>query len=145
MSIDNFIFHFFFVYQQYLFFIEMNRSFLCGILVASSTWCISIYLYWMLVHSSTDSVALGTRNLLEASNPLVENSKDNEIIQAKKDFLLKKYENEKKLRKISQKLMDELRPINVDTGDGTLLIGIDKNKLIESEVCLHVFLNSNQF
>lgn len=100
----------------------MNRSFLCGLFVASTTWFISLYLYWTLIHSSSDSTVVGTRNLLEISKTLTDSSKDNEILQAKKEFLYKKYEKEKKLRKISQRLMDELRPINVDTGDGEIMI-----------------------
>lgn len=32
----------------------MNRSFLYGIIVASGTWCFSLYLYWLLVHQQPD-------------------------------------------------------------------------------------------
>lgn len=98
--------------------IEMNRSFLCGLIVASTTWFISLYLYWLLVHS--DSSALGAQNLIEAGRPTGQLSGDSDNDQPKKQFIRKKYENEKRLRKISQRLLDELRPINVDAGGGEL-------------------------
>lgn len=108
----------------------MNRSFLFGIIVASTTWCFSLYLYWSLtrtsdvplksfqlapVPDSQNYVALKHSNY---HNDLNQVSDKESKYQEQKDYLYKKYKKDKKFRGISQKLMDELRPIQENGGQG---------------------------
>lgn len=94
---------------------NMNRSFLCGIFVASTTWCVSLYLYWILVQNSNDTIATSLPKVLSNTQrnalQLVESDEQ-------KQYLYNKFDKEKKYRKISQKLLNELQPvpIKVDTG-----------------------------
>lgn len=112
---------------------KMNRSFICGIIVASTTWCCSLYLYWLLTKSSSqlshnsfswspdqDSqqyAVLKHKNPQNALNKLNGDDKERQI-QEQKDNLYKKYKKEKKFRKISQRLQDELKPIEEIGGPG---------------------------
>lgn len=115
----------------------MNRSFICGIIVASTTWCFSLYLYWLLTQNpSTD-----LRNSMEKWSPspdakhqvdqyldkgkhktFHQNELSYEEKQRKndeqKDYLYRKHKKETKFRKISQKLIDELKPMEVKGGTG---------------------------
>lgn len=108
----------------------MNRSFLFGIIVASTTWCFSLYLYWSLTRSSEVSlksfqlapvpdsqnyVALKHSNYHNDLNQVADKEAK---YQEQKDNLYKKYKKEKKFRTISQKLMDELKPIQEHGGKG---------------------------
>lgn len=113
----------------------MNRSFVYGIIVASSTWCFSLYLYWLLTknssetlpgtdqwspnHDSPDIVVVKHKDLQNGPNQLGFDEKQHNI-QEQKDFLLKKYKKDQKFRKISQRLQDELKPVEVKGGDGNI-------------------------
>lgn len=107
----------------------MNRSFLYGIIVASSTWCFSLYLYWLLVHQQQSSYPLslsgtnGDRSEAVAKFQNInvnrlsgnhEQKQDKSYIQEK----LERYKKEKKFRKISQKLIDEIKPVERNVKDG---------------------------
>lgn len=113
----------------------MNRSFVYGIVVASTTWCFSLYLYWLLTKNSSetspgslqwspsgpdspDIVVLKHKNLQNGPNQLGGFDEKQHKIQEQKDFLFKKYKKDKKFRKISQRLQDELKPVEVYGGDG---------------------------
>lgn len=112
---------------------KMNRSFVYGIIVASTTWCFSLYLYWLLMKNPTNTspaniqwspnqdtqeyVALKHNNAPKNHNQLDIDEKQQRI-HDQKDFLYKKYKKEKKFRKISQRLQDELKPVDVNGGPG---------------------------
>lgn len=51
-------------------------------------------------------------------NQLNVNDDKQHRIQEQKDNLFKKYKKEQKFRKISQRLKDELKPVEVDGGPG---------------------------
>lgn len=109
----------------------MNRSFLCGLIVASTTWVFSLYMYWLLTKNASDiasnkfswspnnqdSQQYAVLKHANAPNQLVDDEKQQHI-QEQKDNLHKKYKKEKKFRKISQRLRDELKPIEVVGGSG---------------------------
>lgn len=111
----------------------MNRSFICGIIVASTTWCFSLYLYWLLTKSSSEIsrenfswspngdshqyAVIKHKNPRNGLNQLQDDEKAWRI-QEQKDSLNQKYKKEKKFRKISQRLKDELKPIEVNGGPG---------------------------
>lgn len=115
----------------------MNRSFVYGIIVASTTWCFSLYMYWLLTKNSTEIspgniqwspshdsqqyVALKHNKAPHGLNQL--NSDDEKLlkIEEQKDNLLKKYKKEQKFRKISPRLRDELKPIEVNGGTGIFI------------------------
>lgn len=121
----------------------MNRSFVYGIVVASTTWCFSLYLYWVLVHSTSEmqssSVVVSNvmppsvadsnhnRNQFRANLNQLSGPDDEKRAYAdkQKSYLYQKYKKEKKFRKISQRLIDELQPVQIDAGKGetTLAIG----------------------
>lgn len=111
----------------------MNRSFVYGIIVASTTWCVSLYLYWMLVHSTYDgqtgpnivisSVAESNQNIRNQfhDHPNQLSDADGEkraYVDKQKSYLHQKFKKEKKFRKISQRLIDELQPVEIDAGKG---------------------------
>lgn len=109
----------------------MNRSFVCGIIVASTTWCFSLYLYWLLTKSSSEIshwfpsqdsqqyAILKHKYPEKVLNQLNGDEDDKERrIQEQKDNLYKKHKKEKKFRKISQRLKDELKPIEENGGPG---------------------------
>lgn len=112
----------------------MNRSFVYGIVVASTTWCFSLYLYWLLTKNSSetspsniqwspnspDFVALKHQNIQNGPNQLEFDEKQQRI-QEQKDFLFKKHKKDQKFRKISQRLQDELKPIEMNGGDGKFI------------------------
>lgn len=114
---------------------KMNRSFVYGIVVASTTWCFSLYLYWLLTknpseispgniewspsHDAQEYVALKHKNLPNSQNQLDVDEKQQKF-NDQKDFLSKKYKKEKKFRKISQRLKDELTPVEVNGGPGNI-------------------------
>lgn len=132
----------------------MNRSFLYGIVVASSTWCFSLYLYWLLVQQHPSDTLSSTINSLPQplkdehfrSQQQIElgskiehyrnsvndydkpsrkiNWSDKTHINDKSFILdkLQKLKKEKKFRKISQKLIDELKPVETDNSTGKLEI-----------------------
>lgn len=121
----------------------MNRSFVFGIIVASTTWCFSLYLYWSLTRSASDVplksmqlgpvpdsqhyVALKHSNYHNDLNQLIDKEAK---YQEQKDNLYKKYKKEKKFRKISQKLMDELKPIQEQGGNGNAFLLFAKESSI---------------
>lgn len=126
----------------------MNRSFIYGIAFASSTWCFSLYLYWLLQQPTASSIS----NSISPQRIAVDNAHSHEqIAQGKmiannrnsipvdrramlyqvasnekshvkeKLFVLEKlqkWKKEQKFRKISQKLIDEIKPIETDNGTG---------------------------
>lgn len=114
----------------------MNRSFLYGIIVASTTWCISLYLYWVLVHSTPESMSssLIASNIMVSSigeqspnrkNSLVNHdqligSDDGKRAYAdkQKSYLYQKYKKGKTFRKMSRKMIDDLQPVQIDAGKG---------------------------
>ncbi|XP_037035328.1 polypeptide N-acetylgalactosaminyltransferase 35A [Bradysia coprophila] len=98
----------------------LNKSFLWGTGVASITWCISLYLYWLLVHNSEDELDASTiipkqsyfpSNHVNDLSPHIEKAIDKE--NSKQQYLdkAKRYKKEQKLKKISRKLINELQPI----------------------------------
>lgn len=108
---------------------KMNRSFVYGIIVASSTWCFSLYLYWLLTKDSPDIasnsfrwiatpnsqqyIALRHKDLPNKQNQLTDDNDKSQKTQEQKENLYKKYKKEKKFRQISQRLIDELKPVEV--------------------------------
>lgn len=132
---------------------KMSRSFLCGIIVASTTWCCSLYLYWLLTKSSSqisrnnfswspgqDSQQFAVLKHTNPQNGLNQLNGDDDKerrIQEQKDNLYKKYKKEKKFRKISQRLKDELKPIEENGGPGNavdLFI-----LLLKPNICHNIF------
>lgn len=110
--------------------ISLSKSFVLGVLVASVTWTISLMLYWNLMQS-TDSATSGSTALHgfhhETQPPtkheLIIRPIDNAVLddhiknEVSKDLYLDKLrrlKKEKKRRKISQHLVDELRPKQVE-------------------------------
>lgn len=107
----------------------MNRSFLYGILVASSTWCFSLYLYWLLIRQQQDSNPYSlsdndgdkSRALAKYQNININTLNGNHYRKPDKSFFedkLLRYKKEKKFRKISQKLIDEIKPVEQSIKDG---------------------------
>lgn len=108
----------------------MGKSFVFGIVVASITWSISLYLYWTLVHnndviSAPEHGAVSViSDELKDDKSISRNSLDNDSLKYhdkskhsnKKMYLdkVEHYRKEKKYRKISQKLADELQPRVID-------------------------------
>ncbi|GAB0088572.1 Polypeptide N-acetylgalactosaminyltransferase [Sergentomyia squamirostris] len=122
-----------------------KKSFLFGITVASLTWIISIYLYWKLTQN-TDPVATPTASNLEVGknqgvrgNALSEES--NHLFGGKireKDYdmfaqKLQMYKKEKKFRKISRKLIEEMRPINPEVKDEFGMVKSAKDQFTRDE------------
>lgn len=114
------VFVFFFHHR----FNKMNKSFLYGIIIASSTWSISFFLYWTLTQSDdyqrnsssppgwSDS-PLSNKINLELENNLLEDG-DPKMVEKSRYFIMDKesrYRKEKKFRKISHKLIEEMRPV----------------------------------
>lgn len=110
----------------------MNRSFLYGIIVASSTWCFSLYLYWLLVqqqnsipHSNSDGVIVedNSKAIAKLQNINVnsldeQKSHDQKYDKSFFEDKLQRYKKEQKFRKISQKLINELKPLENVPKDG---------------------------
>lgn len=108
----------------------MNRSFVYGIIVASTTWCFSLYLYWLLTKNPTETLPSGIQwspnhenspDIVVLQHKNIQNGPNHlgsDKIQEQKDFLFKKFKKDQKFRKISQRLQNELKPIEVDGGDG---------------------------
>jgi polypeptide N-acetylgalactosaminyltransferase len=107
----------------------MNKSFLFGIFIASFTWGISLYLYYIL---SSNSFSDSQEPTDTALNRIFKNGHSyehdhvqvlNKIEHSDKVFgkdskqffneKMARYKKEKKQKKISQKLMDELQPVKV--------------------------------
>lgn len=115
--------------------LSMSRSFWWGTFVASATWCFSLYLYWLLTRSPENHGLFGLGqnrwpNMLQTQEYVAVKHSD---LSSKIGFLDKrsdeeeqkqnlyiKYKKEKKFQKISQRLIDELKPIEV-TPQGILL------------------------
>lgn len=74
---------------------------------------------WSPNHDSQQFVALKHKNAPNSLNQLNDADEKKFKIQEQKDGLFKKYKKEKKFRKISQRLKDELKPIEVNGGPGT--------------------------
>lgn len=106
--------------------ISMSKSFVLGVLVASVTWTISLMLYWNLMQStdtgSSASVALHGFNL-QTQPPteqeliirpidqvLLDSHKKHEVSNDLYLDKMRRLKKDKKRRKISQHLIDELRP-----------------------------------
>lgn len=118
----------------------MGRSFVFGICVASVTWGISLYLYWVLTGSTEVRYAVPSdaERMVDNSHKLLTHSNsENDLLydnpqlisikrldddtykrkQASKDKFLDKmrrYKKEQKHRRISQHLVDELQPHQVE-------------------------------
>lgn len=107
-------------------FSKMNKSFLYGIIIASLTWSISFFLYWTLTQSDdyqknsssppgwSDSPLTNKINqeLILESNLLGDG--DTKLDEKSRYFIMDKesrYRKEKKFRKISHKLIEEMRPV----------------------------------
>lgn len=119
----------------------MNRSFIYGIIVASTTWCFSLYMYWLLTknsseispgsiqwspsHDSQQYVAVKHNNA-NGLNQLNDNDDKQIKAQEQKDNLYKRYKKEKKFQKISLRLRDELKPIEVNGGTGEYNIQLNQ-------------------
>lgn len=95
----------------------MNRSFICGMIIASLTWSISLYLYWILLHNS-DTEKLSVTIVAPVQSKRLSNnnfidSNDGKHLANNQFYLdkVQRYKKEQKFRKISQKLIDELQPI----------------------------------
>lgn len=103
----------------------MNKSFLYGIIIASLTWSISFFLYWTLTQSDdyqknsssppgwSDSPLSNKISPPELENNLLGDG-DKKMDEKARYFIMDKesrYRKEKKFRKISHKLIDELRPV----------------------------------
>lgn len=118
----------------------MNRSFLCGIIVASTTWCFSLYLYWLLTQNSFNDIGNSFAKWSpspvskEFGNQIPDKGKhkafhQNELsddekqqkAEEQKSYLYKKYKKEQKFKKISQKLIDDLKPVEVKGGTGMVM------------------------
>lgn len=111
----------------------MNRSFIYGIIVASTTWCFSLYLYWLLTKNAPDItstsiqwypsqdsqeyVALKHHDLPNSINGISDDDKQRKI-QEHKDKIYHRFKVDQKLRKISQRLKDELKPVEESGGTG---------------------------
>lgn len=122
----------------------MNKSFLYGIIIASLTWSISFFLYWTLTQSDdyqknsssppgwSDSPLRNKINPSELENNLLEDG-DGKMDEKSRYFIMDKesrYRKEKKFRKISHKLIDELRPVfpKVPKGEtGKIFLKLSKN------------------
>lgn len=135
----------------------VSKSFLWGVIAASLTWAISLYLYWSLTNSagfiaSVPAVASGSRyrnndeqapvagpvdqdeaKKMEFQNGHLHNRVELEPLQGKshndKSFTffkdkINRYKKEKEYRKISHKLIDELKPI---VPNGTDEFGMVRN------------------
>lgn len=104
-----------------------NKSFLFGIFVASFTWGIAIYLYY-LISSSEDLKEFKNGHAYNTNqNPQqdpAENEVNNNFIESDRKLIswdskqyfhekMARYKKEKQKKKISQKLMDELKPVVV--------------------------------
>lgn len=100
---------------------KINKSFIVGVIIASFTWIISLYLYWSLIKSSNTvnftSSAVDKSMLINDNNNQKYVYDDNDKHKQKynendlfSDKMLR-YKKEKKFRKISQKLIDQMRPI----------------------------------
>lgn len=108
----------------------LNKSFLLGTAVASITWCISLYLYWILVHNTDDDIDASTmlpKHSYFPSNPINDLSPHIEKTfvkeNSKSQYLdkVQRYRKEQKYKKISRKLIDELQPI-VPVVNGIILL-----------------------
>lgn len=102
----------------------MNKSFLYGIIIASLTWSVSFFLYWTLTQSddyqknsssppgwSSDSPLNNKLNQEYENNNLIG---DGKIDEKSRYFIIdreSRYRKEKKFRKISHKLIDEMQPV----------------------------------
>lgn len=98
----------------------LNKSFLLGTAVASVTWCISLYLYWILVQNSDGDIDAST--ILPKHSSFQSNSANDLGQHVGKSLIsenskhqyfdkVERYKKEKKLKKFSRKLIDELQPI----------------------------------
>lgn len=98
----------------------LNKSFLYGTAVASITWCISLYLYWLLIRNSESDTVEST--ILPKQSYVVQHSindlsqhaeKSHLNDQSKQQYLdkVQRYKKEQKFKKISRKLIEELQPI----------------------------------
>ena len=107
----------------------LNKSFVCGILVASTTWIISLYLYWNLMYNS-DNINIRSMGPTDQHKMQQYNSNNanlnNHISDERskmghsKDLYeekVRRYKKERKFRKVSQKLIDELRPTIIFSGN----------------------------
>ncbi|XP_001868085.2 polypeptide N-acetylgalactosaminyltransferase 35A [Culex quinquefasciatus] len=125
----------------------VSKSFLWGVIAASLTWSVSLYLYWNLMSDGTGA-ASSSPAALAASNEqrvaaepveqVVPQHRHSNLIETdslegksrnEKSFSFfkekyKRYQKEQEYRKISHKLFDELRPI---VPNGTDEFGMVRN------------------
>ncbi|XP_059620310.1 polypeptide N-acetylgalactosaminyltransferase 35A [Phlebotomus argentipes] len=121
-----------------------KKSFLFGITVASLTWTISLYLYWKLTQN-TDPILTTTPSSLGSklqehkveSNALEWSPKNSGKIKDKDyDMFAQKlqmYKKEKKFRKISRKLIEEMRPIVPEVRDEFGMVRNSKDQFLRDE------------
>lgn len=96
---------------------KLNNSFLLGILVASFTWIITIYLYYTLNSNSLEVGVASNPPKIDSSN-FLPNQLENHVVNKDKSKVGKgdfeeKYKKYKKEKKYSQKLIDELIPVKI--------------------------------
>lgn len=121
----------------------MNRSFLCGIIISSLTWGISLYLYWTLLNNSDPSatmVPIQSKPSSNSNNKLSDKSNKNYGYSANTNLFMDKmqrYKKEQKFRKISQKLIDDLQPIKT--------ANIGKNQDFSAKFYLKLKIKKNIF
>jgi polypeptide N-acetylgalactosaminyltransferase len=113
----------------------MNKSFVWGIFIASITWSISLYLFWTL--TTNPALQNGLTNSPSAANSpnngfnnqnFLQKSKAKNFFDTPNHIFMDKYEQykkERKFRKISHKLIDEMKPIM--NGNGTDEFGMVRN------------------
>lgn len=94
----------------------MGKSFIFGIVVASITWSISLYLYWTLLHNN-DVVSKGEGSIsVNSLDNDIRKNYDKSKHSSKNMYMdkVERYKKEKKYRKISRTLADELQPKVID-------------------------------
>lgn len=120
----------------------MNKSFVYGVIIASLTWTVSIYLYWTITGENEGYNTQRSRSFTSVANSeyhkgveggrnanSIDNNNDSFKSKYKKNSFNKnkiiiknqlfeekvsRYKKEQKYRKFSQKLIDEMKPLSVD-------------------------------
>lgn len=101
-----------------------KKSFLCGVFVGVLvTWALSFYLYYSLNNSQISQITGLQKNVfnfdeseeesdeIKGSNFIEVNN--DKFVDSKQSYFKSKLKKEKDKRKISQKLIDELKPVTI--------------------------------
>ncbi|XP_055716507.1 polypeptide N-acetylgalactosaminyltransferase 35A [Phlebotomus papatasi] len=121
-----------------------KRSFLFGITVASLTWTISLYLYWKLTQNTEPPVTVISpaadklQQRKQEFNALDGNQRSSggKIQDKDYDFFAQKlqmYKKEKKFRKISRKLIEEMRPMVPEVKDEFGMVRSSKDQFVRDQ------------